>query len=191
VDKDNRYIKIKLDDSIINALDEDGRERLKLSVKVGGKDVLMQFPSYGDWDFYVQDLGRLMIILSQTVGDIELNANLVPEEHFRDWSYIVGEALKYKQCRELIEKIFLQYLKPIVEDEEDSEKYLRKYMSIMHLYYIFQAIINIEDWIKKKASEIIKETFQVQTGSSLTPISQKNTTQQRKTWEPGQALELV
>lgn len=187
MEQDNRYIKIILDDAIVKATNEDGSEKLRLGIKVDGHEVLVRFPSYGDWDFYVQDLAKLMLLLSKTAADIELDVELVPDKYFPQWSFVVSEVLKIKQCRKLVDKIFFDYLKPDVEGiDGDIRAWLGKHMEISHVYYMFQSILHIEEWLKKKAMEVVQKTFQIQTQPSSKDTSQKSLTSPPNPLEAGQ-----
>ena len=185
---DNRYIKISLDDAIIDATNEDGSEKLRLSMKVDGHDVLVRFPSYGDWDFFASDLARLFLIMSKTASDIEMDIDFIPEKHFPQWAFIVSQVLKIKECRKLVDKIFFEYLRPEVPglEVEDQKKWLAKNMNQIHLFYMFQSILHIEDWIKKKALELVERTFQNLAQPSSRDTSAKNSTPQQNPLEPGQ-----
>lgn len=174
-EQDTRFLKITLDDAIIKATNEDG-ERLRFAVTVEGKEVLLRFPAYGDWDNYVRDLAKLFVLLAQTGGDIELDSNLVSEEHFQDWAYVTSEVLKYKEVKDLVEKIFMEYLRPRVKGVDNVKNWLRSNMDISHLFYIFQSIMHIEQWFKKKSREILQKTFPSLIQQSLRDTSPKNTT---------------
>ena len=191
-EQDKRFIQIKLDDAIIKANDENGVEKLRLGVKIEGHDVLIRFPAYGDWDFYIQDLAKLLMILSRSIKDVELNIDLVAEEHFADWAAIVGEVIKFKSCRELIDKIFFNYLRPCVPtlESDDVKGWLRKNMDISHLFYIFVSIMHVEEWLKKKTHEVEKTTFPSLIQPSSTDTSPKKPESLSTQLEPGQSFKF-
>jgi hypothetical protein len=114
---DLRIVRLKLEDAIIQDADGTG-EKLRFGVSVADKLVLCRFPTYGKWDEYASDMSRLMILLSQTAGDIELNTDHYDTAEFSNYALILGYVLRVKACRELVEKIFLTHLRPVVQGLE-------------------------------------------------------------------------
>ena len=200
---DNRYLKITLDDAIIKATDEQG-ERLRLAVKVAGRDVLIRFPTYWNWDFYYEDCYKLFLMLSRYAGDVQLNMELIPQEYFPQWAFIVSQVMAIKQPRLLVDKIFFQYLRPEVEGLEIPEKYknepkimqeyvedwLRQHMETTHLFYMFQSILLIDHWFKKKSIEILEKIFPKQIQPSSKDTSEGNIMSPPTKLEPGPACEF-
>lgn len=186
-EQDNRFIKITLNDAIIKATDKEGEERLRLAVKVDGKEVLARFPTYGNWDFYVQDLAKLMVLLSQTAQDIEIDPEEVPEKYYPQWAYVMSHILRFKECRELIDRIFFDYLRPTVEGVEDVRAWCNEHMDASHLFYMFVSIMYIESWFKKKSLAVLEATFPSLIRPSLKDTSQKSMELAPKISEPGQA----
>ena len=193
MEDDKRFIKIKLDDAIIKATDEDGDEKLRLCMQVSGHDVLVRFPCFGDWDFYVRDLAALMLLLSKSANDIELDVDLIPDKYFPQWAFVVSEVLKFKECRKLVEKIFFDYLSPEVQGLKDTDHkvWLSKHLRLFHLYAMFQSILHIEDWLKKKAIQEIQTTFQNLIQPSTKAMSAKSSTSPQTNSEAGQPYEFV
>jgi len=199
-EQDDRYLKITLDDSIIKATDSEGEERLRLTTKVSGHEVLVRFPVYANWDFYYQDLANLFKVIGQTAGDVKMNIELIPQEYLPQWAYVMGMVISFKEPKELVDKIFFEYLRPEVpsleikinpnkqggkkKSEEEIEKerqkkvneWLRNHMDTSHLIYMFQSIWYIEQWYKKKSMENLEKIIPNQIAQSSKDTSQKNTT---------------
>ena len=188
---DKRYIKVVLDDAIIKALDEEGEERLRLAITVAGKQVLCRFPTYGDWDFFIEDLSKLMILISRTGGDIEIHSDIVSEEYFEKWAYILSQVLLFKECKELIEKIFFTYLRPEVEGlEEDIKEWMRSNVEAHFLFYMFTTIMQVEYWFKKKALSAVEILAPMLVQQSLKDTSPKNSTSEQTISAPGPVYEF-
>lgn len=174
-------------------MDQDGKELLRLGVTVAGKEVLFQFPTYQDWDAYVQDYARLLILLAQNVGDLQMNIELVPQEHFQDWASILAHVVMYKKIKELVDKIFFTYLKPTAKDIEPDKvrSWMSANMPVTHVFYLLYAIMQCEAWLKKKAKAILEATF-----PEVTQRLTKDTFPKSSMFEPqksagGQSFEFV
>lgn len=213
-EQDKRFLKVALDDAIIKATDENGDERLRLTIKAGGYEVLVRFPTYGNWSFYFADCARLMIMLGLTAGDIETDIDLIQEKHFPKWAQVVGMAISFKDPKELVDKIFFDYLRPEVpglkilvdklkedgqektseemEDErqEKTKAWLERNMDSIHLFFMFQSILHIEDWYKKKSLSEVQKTFRNLIAPSLKDTSPKSITSPPPISQPGLPLEF-
>lgn len=154
----DKYIPVKLDDAIIKATSDDGVERLRLSVKVDGHEVYIRFPAWGDYDFYKEDLAKLMLIIAKTAGNVEIDPDKIENnQSITQWSYIMSQILGFAPTHKLISKIFYGYLRPTVSgDVDDPEKWLKQHLDVSHIIYIFVAIMHLEGWIKKKSMEVLQ-----------------------------------
>jgi len=193
---EERFLPVKLDDAIIKATNEDGEEKLRLSVKVDGKTVMARFPTVGNWDFYNSDVAKLLLMLSISMKDMEINPELISPEIFSDWAFVTSQAILSKKCTPLILQIYFKYLRPTVEGMEDvepekRERWIKDHMGIDAIFYIFVSILQIEDWLKKKASMVLRETFPNLIKQSSNATSQINSTQLPIKSAPSQSFDFV
>lgn len=192
--ENERYIKISLEDHIVKSVDENGDEKLRLAITIDDCEIFFRFPTLNKWDFYVSDTAKLLIMLAQTAGDIELNMDLVPEEHFQDWAYIIAQSLNYKKCSDLIVKIITEYLRPeiILPDNvsiddhiESPSSWLMSHMDMSQIFYLFVAILHIDEWLKKKSAEIVRKIFPKLITAFSRDTLPKNSTSPFQTSKPG------
>lgn len=161
-------IRVPLEDHIIAATDEDDNELLRLGLKIEGQQVLIRFPTLSNWNNFYSDFLKLMLMIAKTAGDVELDNEQVPKEHFQQWSMFMVQTLTYRECQELVGKMFFDYLRPDVPDlkEPDNQSrksyidnWLRNNMGMDALFYMFVAIYQIESWLKKKAIQIVAPIY--------------------------------
>lgn len=203
---DIREIKITLDDNIIKDIDSSGEEKLRLGLQCAGKTVYIRFPVYGLWDSYVTDVAQLLMILGQTTENLQIpELEIVDDREFYNWAKLSSIALRYKVCRELIDKIFFTYLRPEVEleypktpedkiEDEYRQEYrndwLRFHLNTAHIFQMFTSILYIDIWFKKKALIHLRVAFPELIQPSLKDISQKNTTSQQQLFIAGPSYDF-
>lgn len=180
---DLRIVRLKLDDAIVQDADRYG-EKLRFAIAVDGKQVLLRFPLQARWDEFVADMTKLMLIFNQTAGDIEMNTDLYDNHQFSNHCLVLAYVISVKGCRELIDKIFYGYMRPVVEGlvfppipkfkrtrktdpfateeshAEDfkaayTEHWLRKHIDMSHSFAMLQSICQPEEWFKKKAQQTL------------------------------------
>lgn len=199
---DPRLIRLNIDEALLADADRTG-EKARFSMAVGGHEVLTRFPTYGLWDDYAQKTGRLMILLSQGVGSsLSVDLNSMDTQTFVLYMELLGTVLRWKTCRDAVEEIFFTHLRPIVvglefpptpkfkprrgdpfwtADDAAMEfqaRFVRVWMSrrmdFSHLFAMFQSILLVDEWLKKKAQRMEGRLRQAMTPSpapSLIPTS--------------------
>lgn len=171
---DVRIVQLKLDDTLVEA-----GKRLRLVDPVEGYEVQMRFPTYGDWDDYVNSVVRLLTLIGQSTRNVELDYNSLSPAEFVLWTELMSAVIKIKAVRAEIERIFYSHLRPIVvglkypplpafepkpddpywgpDDHRDAftaeyqRRWLSKRLGFDHVFAIMQSILLVEDWFKKKA----------------------------------------
>jgi len=183
--QDIREIKIVLDDNIIKDVDKDGEEKLRLGLKCNGKTIYIRFPTWGQWDNYVTEVAKLLMILGQTTQDIQIpEMDKVDQGEFYNWAKLSSVVLRYKACRELVDTIFFTYLRPEIDPMEyktddhqvERNQWLRDNLNMAHIFQMFTSILYIDDWFKKKAHLHLTRSF-----PELIPLLSKVTLQENTT----------
>lgn len=179
---------VHLSDEILLAqyTDKDGvvHESLRLAITLpNNQPILVRFPRFKDWDNYVKDLGRLMLLMASTAADIQAsdiskmyNESIEKEDgKFEVWAALSGAALRGKKVTKLVTKIFFSYLQPTVPTipQRQVKKYILNNVEIDIILKLYTSILHVEDWVKKKAQSVIKKTFPQATQSPSKVTSEK------------------
>lgn len=179
---------VHLSDEILLAQykDKDGvvHESMRIAITLPNEQpILVRFPKFKDWDNYVRDLGRLMLLMASTASDIQAsdiatmyNKSIEDKDgKFEVWAALSGAALRGKKVTKLVKKIFFSYLQPTVPGipHRKVKKYILDNVEIDIILKLYTSILHVEDWIKKKAKSVLKTTFPAAMPSPSKPTSEK------------------
>lgn len=196
MNEDIRIVKINLSDSLIKDVDSNGDEKLRFGIEVEGKQVLIKFPKLSQWDEYNEKMAILLMTLSQVAGNMEMPDSIedLDESTFSGWAARAAIALKFKKAKELVEDIFFTYMGPEVQGlakNQNPKNWLRKNMDISHIFIMFQSILQVDQWFKKKSLQTLGKIFPDLIQLSSKDISLKNTESAGKKSGIGQSFDFT
>lgn len=175
-------VRVVIGDNLILQTDADGKELVRLELMVRErrqKDVFraveFQFPLADRWDDYVEKCATLFFTLNANFDDLSIPEEFdkLNKKDFKTWCGLVAARFKVKAHRGLLTNILYDYLDPLVDDmsPEESVDWLKKNITIVHIPYIFTAILEVDSFIEKKSSWILIHRFQMETQSLSSPTS--------------------
>lgn len=175
----NRAVVIGDDVVLASYKDSKGNlvEALRLNVDLPeGKILRFRWPTYGDWDSYCQDVGRLFLVLAATAENLRVGGLLdLDEESFGFWSLGAAAAIRSKKIKSLIEHVFFRYFRPEVTGVRRlfTKRWCRRNLGVDVVFKMFVSILLVEDWVKKNAQLILRAVFPAATEPRSYPISTK------------------
>ncbi len=190
----NNTIAVQLEDHVIQDIDKNGDDTLRLGFTIAGKTAKVRFPLCGQFEGYQQDVQRLLLMLARVQANIQVTSldSMSPEEYAM-WATITAVALKYKEVPPLVIKICTEYLRLEVDGvkPDQLEVFLEKNLDISHILPLFVSIHSVDDWFKKKAISSLQKIFPKLMQSQSIATSPKKPIAPPPPLEPGVPLDIV
>jgi hypothetical protein len=161
-------------DNIILATDETGDELLRFGIRVeSDRWVKCRYPTWGQWDRYLRAVHDILSTFGAECEDVRLPDNLadsvLPKQTIKLWAVIQAAILTHKGMSRKVENAFHEFLRPSVDGvpARQLRAWIRDNAPITLVFSFFAALLRPEQWVKKKAQEVLLKGFQ----RSITPIS--------------------
>jgi len=175
--QDDDLIRVTIDDDIILQTDDAGESVVRLSVKIGDKEILAKFPNYGDYTAFTKKVVSILSKMSDIAPNLEipdLTKQVQGKDDFRVWSAIMQAVVRPTSIRDTIEHTFFKYLQPTVNGKKISKRWARKNISVDAIFKFFTAILLVDRFIKKNAQLILNQIVQAEISPQSLPQSEKN-----------------
>lgn len=141
----------ELEDQIIEAVDEEGRELLRFATSWYGTRILIRVPrGFETWDEYCDDVTRLVHSMGVTFDDITLPQNgMMKVSHFTE---LAAGFLHHRKVGKRVEEIFFKYFEPEVEGcdtVDEARDWCRRNAPIDAAARLFVLFMAVEECVKK------------------------------------------
>lgn len=181
-------MRINLDEQVILETDRTGNELLRLEIACEGKLIRVRFPTYGNYDGFSKEVAALCLILSGFAENLKIPTEwetLSEKSEYALWAALTAAAVRQKKASRLIERIFVKYLRPEIDQVKlrlDSPRrnqrrkiqWMRENMGVDLLVRMFAAILAVDQWVKKNMLFILTKIHRMAIQQPFSAISTKN-----------------
>lgn len=166
----------QLEDSIIEAVDEEGRELLRFATSWSGHRILVRYPrGFETWDRYCRDVALLVQRLGTAFEDIELPVD--GKMKASAFTELAAAFLMHRRVGKLVEKIFFEYFTPEIEgckSDDEAREWCRRNAPLDATARMFCAFLSPEDCIKKNMRWVGAMAYRLWTRPQYSDSSTKN-----------------
>lgn len=135
------------------------------------KLVRVNFPATGRWNAYAAEVAALMTVLALDFDDPLFPDDLTAaarDGNYKAWAILNAHRFKVKAVRDQTALIFFDYLDPEIEGMtlEESRAWINRHFPYQRVHEMFEAILDVEAWVKKNAISSQERMFR-----SVLPLS--------------------
>lgn len=150
------------------------------------RTIEFEFPSLDSWDAYTAEVAEFFSVLASDFPDLYIPdkiEELREEGDYAAWASVTACIFQVKPFRDKIKSIVMKYLDPYIEGVSDycacpkTNYWMNRNLGMEHAFYMFTAVVAVEDWLKKKSKSILQKVWKVTPSRSSLTLAKRQESQ--------------